>query len=145
MPGRRASQRRAEERVKNNEATRETGGGQQTSKGPAQGRGHGGTRGAQHCNKAPEREAQEGQAKGNTKYNGMHRTGTTHTPHTHTRTHSTRAAGLGSPPRGEEGKRGRLNPDAPATPVGRSPPQGTRATGPVQGPQARTPAPTARG
>ena len=40
MPGRRASQRRAGERVKNDEATKETGGSQQTTKGRAQGRGH---------------------------------------------------------------------------------------------------------
>ena len=39
MPGRRASEWRAEEMVKNDEATKVTGGSQQTSKGRAQGRG----------------------------------------------------------------------------------------------------------
>ena len=41
MPGRRTSQRIVEERVKSDEATKETGGSQQPSKGRAQGGGHG--------------------------------------------------------------------------------------------------------
>ena len=41
VPGRRASQRRVEERVKNREATKETGGSRQPSRGRAQGGGHG--------------------------------------------------------------------------------------------------------
>ena len=77
------------------------------------------TRAAQHRNKAPERGAPEGQAKGNTQHHGTHRTGSTHTTHTNTRTHGTRPAVLGSPPRGRAaGERGRLNPDAPCQPRG---------------------------
>ena len=41
MPGRRAGQRRVDERVTSNENTQETGGSQQPSKGRAQQRGHG--------------------------------------------------------------------------------------------------------
>ena len=62
-------------------------------------------------------------------------TGTTHTAHTHTRTHGTRPAGPGSPPRGRvAGKRGRLNPDARRHPRGAQPPTGHTGHGAGAGP-----------
>ena len=55
MPG-----RRVEERVKSNEATKETGGSQQPSKGRAQGRGHG----RHTASTAPHRDTGEGSTRG---------------------------------------------------------------------------------
>ena len=125
MPGRRASQRRVEERVKNDEATKEIGGSQQPSKGRAQGRGHG-----KHTERTtPQQSTREGGTRGTgegqPKHHGTRRTDTTHTAHTHTRTHGTWPAGPGSPPRGRAaGKGRRLNTDAPRHPHGAQPPTG---------------------
>ena len=81
MPGRRASQRRVEERVKNDEATKETGGSQQPSKGRAQGRGHG-----KHTGSATSQQStREGGTRGTGK--GQHQA-PRHAPHRH-HTHGT--------------------------------------------------------
>ena len=146
MPG-----RRVEERVKSNEAPKETGVSQQPSNGRAQGRA--GTRRAQHRTEAPERGAPEGQEKSGTAQHDTHRTDTTHTAHTHTRAHSTWPASPGSPPSGlAAGGGGASDPICPsqrqtATPPGtpyRHPhseqrqPARAHAVAPVQGPHART-------
>ena len=140
MPGRRASQRRVEESVKSDEATKETGGSQQPSKGRAQGMGHG----KHTASTTPQRSTGEGgtrgQGKGNTTHRGTHSTGTTHTAHTHTRAHSTWPVGPDSPPGGRvAGKGGRLNPDAPRHPCGAQPPTGHVSHGASAGaPQPHT-------
>ena len=148
MPG-----RRVEERVKSNEATKETGGSQQPSKGRAQGRGHGRHGRAQHRTKAPERGVPEGEEKSGTAHHDTHRTDTTHTAHTHTRAHSTWSASPGSPPRGRAAGGGgasdprRSSQRRTATPPGtpyrhfhgaQRQPARARAVGPVQVPHART-------
>ena len=148
MPG-----RRVEERVKSNAATKETGGSQQPSKGRAQGGGKAGTRRAQHRTEKPERGAPEKQEQSGTAHHDRHRTDTTHTAHTHTRTHSTWSTSPGSPPRGRAAGGGgasdprRSSQRRTATPPGtpyRHPhgaqrrPARARAVGQVQGPHNRT-------
>ena len=82
MPGRRASQRRAEERVKNEEATKEKGGSKETSKGRAQGRGH-----SKHTGSAtPQQSTREGGTRGTGEGQRPAPRHAWHTHHTH-RTH----------------------------------------------------------
>ena len=81
MPGRRASQQRAEERVKNDKATKETGGSQQKSKGRAQGRGHRKNTGSA----TPQQSTREGHTRGTGE--GQH-PAPWHAPHRH-HTHRT--------------------------------------------------------
>ena len=81
MPGRRTSPWRAEKRVKNDEATKEMGGSQQTSKGRVQGRGHG-----KHTGSAtPQQSTREGDTRGTGE--GQH-PAPRHAPHRH-QTHRT--------------------------------------------------------
>ena len=140
MPG-----RRVEERVKSNEATKETGGSQQPSKGRAQGRGHG----RHTASTTPHRDTGEGSTRGTRVEQHRAPGRAQHRHHTH-RTHPTSP---GSPPRGRAaGGGGASDPRRPsqrqtAIPPGtpyRQPhgaqrrPARARAVGPVQGPQART-------
>ena len=139
MPG-----RRVEERVKSNEATKETGGSQQPSKGRAQGRGHG----RHTASTTPHRDTGEGSTRGTREE--RHRA-PRHAPHRH-HTHRTHPTSPGSPPRGQAaGGGGASDPRRPsqrrtATPPGtpyRHPhgaqrrPARARAVGLVQGPHAR--------
>ena len=82
MPGRRASQRRVEERVKSDETTKETGGSQQPSKGRAQRREHG----KHTASTTPHQSTGEGGTRGTDE--GQHHT-PQHAPHRH-HTHRTR-------------------------------------------------------
>ena len=149
MPG-----RRVEERVKSNEATKETGGSQQPSKGRAQGRGHG----RHTASTTPHRSTGEGSTRGTReKRHGAPR----HAPHRH-HTHRThphprrqhvageggggRAAGEGgaSDPRHPSPRRTATPRGRPtATPTARNAgPQGHAPWGRCRVP---TPAPTAPG
>ena len=92
MPGRRASQRRVEERVKGDEATEERGESQQPSKGRAQGRGHG----KHTANTTPQRSTGEGGTRGTGERQHHAPRHAPHRHHTH-RTHPTRP---NSPPSG---------------------------------------------
>ena len=60
MPGQRGGQRRVEERVRSDEATKETGGSQQPSKRHAQGRGHG----KHTASTTPQQSTREGGTRG---------------------------------------------------------------------------------
>ena len=129
MPGRRASQRRAEERVKNNEATKETEGSKQTSKGRAQGRRHG-----KHTGSAtPQQSTREGGTRGTGEgqhpapWHAPHRQ---HTHRTHPHPHSRRAAsGLRQPAqRAGIREEGEPEPKRPPPPPWRTAPH--RARGP---------------
>ena len=135
MPGRGASQQRAEERVKNNEATKETGGGQQTSKGRAQGRGHG-----KHTGSATlQQSTREGGTRGTGK--GQHQA-QRHAPHRH-HTHRTHpdphARHAGSGPR-QLAQRGRGEEGAPEPRRPPPPPWGA-APHRARGPQGQCRAP----
>ena len=132
MPGRRASQRRAEERVKNDEATKETGGSQRTSKGRAQGRGHG-----KHTGSAtPQQSTREGGTRGTGEgqhpapQHAPHRYHTHRTlPHPHPR-HAT--SGPQQPAqRAGSREEGAPEPRRPPPPPWRAAPHGAR------GPQSR--------
>ena len=140
MPG-----RRVEERVKSNEATKETGGRQQPSKGRAQGRGHG----RHTASTTPHRDTEEGSTRGTREEWHRAPRHAQHRHHTH-RTHQTspgspprrRAAGGGgtSDPRRPSQRRTATPPGTPYRPlhgVQRRPAR-ARAVGPVQGSQART-------
>ena len=137
MPGRRASQRRAEERVKNNAATKETGGSQQTSKGRAQGTGHGKHTGSatpqQGAREGGTRGAGEGQHPAPRHAPQRHHTDRTH-PHPHPRD---TASGPRQPAR-RAGSReeGAPEPRLPPPPPWRAAPHGAR------GPRGRFRAPT---
>ena len=140
MPG-----RRVEERVKSNEAMKETGGSQQPNKGRAQGRGQG----RHTASTTPHQDTGEGSTTGTREE--RHRA-PRHAQHRH-HTHRTHPTSPGSPPRGRgAGGEGVSDPRSPsqrrtATPPGtpyRQPhgpqrqPARARAVGPVQGPHART-------
>ena len=106
MPGRRASQRRVEERVRSDEATEETGGSQQHSKGRAQVRGH-----SKHTNSTtPQRSIREGGTRGTGERQHHAPRHAQHRHHTH-RTHAhPRPQHVASRPRQSsqrEGSRGR--------------------------------------
>ena len=125
MPGRRASQQRAEERVKNDEATKETGGSQGTSKKHAQGRGHGKHTGSG----TPQQSTREGGTRGTSE--GQH-PAPGHPPHRH-HTHRTRphphprhAASGPRQPAQRAGSReeGAPEPRRPRHPRGAQPPTG---------------------
>ena len=147
---------RAEEREKSDEATNETRGSQQLSKGYPQGRQHGRhtAHGGHHT--APKHQRGEHQrdkrkaAPGTTTRTAQ----TPHTPHTPTPAPTARGqqAPAASPEGGQPVEGERLTPDAPHN-GGRHPPPGTpyrhphgaqrrpvraRAVGPVLGPQGRT-------
>ena len=143
MPG-----RRAEERVKSNEATEGTRGSQRPSKGPAQERGHG----RHTASTTPHRDTGEGstrQQKSGTTHHDTHGTDTTHTAHI-------QRAPAARPVGGQSGEGQRLTSDAPHN-GGRHPPRGHPSATPTAsnaGPQGRTlwgrcwiptPAPTAPG
>ena len=138
-------ERRVEERVKSNEATRGTRGSQQPSKGRAQGRGHG----RHTASTTPHRDTGEGSTRGTRE---ERRRAPRHAQHRH-HTHRTHPTSPGSPPRGQAARGGGASdPRRPsqwrtATPPGspyRQPhgaqrrPAKARAVGPVQGPHART-------
>ena len=140
MPG-----RRVQERVKSNEATKETGGRQQPSKGRPQGRGHG----RHTASTTPHRDTGEWSTRGTREE--RHRA-PRHAPHRH-QTHRTHLTSPGSPPRGRAaGGGGASDPRRPsqrrtATPPGKPygiphgaqrRPARARTLGPVQGPHART-------
>ena len=148
MPG-----RRVEERVKSNEATKETGGSQQPSKGRAQGRGHG----RHTASTTPHRSIGEGSTRGTREERHHAPRHASHRHHTHRthpqRAHSTWSTSPGRPPRRRAaGGGGASDPRHPsqrrtATPPGtpyRHPhgaqrrPARARAVGPVQGPHGRT-------
>ena len=165
-PGRRqgksACQRkgRAEERQKSDEATNETRGSQQPSKGRAQGRGHGRHTAHGWHHTAPKHWRGEHQrdkrkaAPGTTTRTPQ----TPHTPHTLTPTPTARGqrAPAARPEGGQLGEGERLTPEAPHN-GGRHPPRGRPTSTPAArnaGPQGRTlwgrcwvptPAPTAPG
>ena len=140
--------------VKSNEATKETGGSQQPSKGRAQGRGHG----RHTASTTPHRSTGEGSTRGTREErhraprHAPHRHHTHHT-HPHTRANSTWSASPGSPPRGRAAGRGEASdPRRPsqrrtATPRGtpyrhhhgaQCRPARARAVGLVQGSHTRT-------
>ena len=149
MPG-----RRVEEGVKSNEATKETGGSKQPSKGRVQGRGHG----RHTVSTTPHRSTGEGSTRGTREKRPRAPRHAPHRHHTH-RTHQhPRPQHVASGPRepaqraGSWGGGGRLTSDAPRNGGLQSPPgtpyrhlHGTQrrparahALGPVQGPHART-------
>ena len=137
MPGRRASQRRAEKRVKNDEAPKETGGSQQTSKGRAQGRGHDKHTGST----TPQQSTREGGTRGTGE--GQH-PASRHAPHrnhthrTHPHPHPRHAASGPRQPAQRMGSReeGAPEPRRPPPPPWRAAPHSAR------GPRGRCRAPT---
>ena len=139
MPGRRASQRRVEERVKSGETTTETGGSQQPSKRREQGRGH-----SKHtASTTPPQSTGQGGTRGT---DGEPDHAPRHTPHRHNthRTHPHRRptargqrAPAARPDGGQPRKGGRLNPEAPHHPCGAQPPTGHASHGASAGPPHR--------
>ena len=137
MPGRRASQRRVEEREKSDEATEETGGRQRPSKGHTQGRGHG----KHTASRTPQRSTGEGRNRGTGErqhHPGRHRPHSHHTHRTHTHPRPLRVA---SGPRQPAQRAGSREPGAPE-PRRLPPPPSCAAPHRAREPQGQCRAPT---